>query len=90
MKDLCIVDPNTGNMSSSESSVYILPFEKVLINNTIYTQGGFLFTPAHYLDPIGMAAFRKTAVDAEDFTSSVIYQNPGWSYEAGTGASKVN
>lgn len=90
LKDLCIVDPNTGNMSSSESSVYILPFEKVLVNNTIYTQGGFLFTPAHYLDPIGMAAFRKTAVDAEDFTSSVIYQNPGWSYEAGTGASNVN
>lgn len=90
LKHLCIVDPNTGNMSSSESSVYILPFEKVLVNNTIYTQGGFLFTPAHYLDPIGMAAFRKTAVNADDFKSSVIYQNPGWGYEAGTGATKVN
>ena len=25
LKDLCIVNPSTGNMSSPESSVYILP-----------------------------------------------------------------
>lgn len=76
-------------MSAQESSNYILPFEKVLTNNTIYTQGGFLFTPAHYLEPIGVAAFRQTATNPGDFKTSVIYQNPGWGYEASVGASSV-
>lgn len=89
LKDLCIVNPSTGNMSSSASSVYILPYEKVLDNNTIAKQGGFLFTPAHYLEPIGVAVFRQTASNPNDFTSSSVYQNPGWKYEASTGASSV-
>lgn len=89
LKDLCIVNPSTGNMSSPESSVYILPYEKILENNTIAKQKGFLFTPAHYLEPIGVAVFRQTASDPNDFTSSSVYQNPGWKYEASTGAVSV-
>ena len=50
---------------------------------------GFLFTPAHYLNPIGMAVFRQTASDKNDFTSSVVYQNPGWKIEGDTGAQPV-
>ena len=52
-------------------------------------QKGFLFTPAHYLEPIGVAVFRQTASDPNDFTSSSVYQNPGWKYEASTGAVSV-
>lgn len=89
LKDLCIVDPANGNMSSPTMSDYILPYEKILENNSIANQGGFLFTPAHYLEPIGMAVFRQTATNPSDFKSSSVYQNPGWRYEASTGAENV-
>lgn len=86
---LVIVDPEKGNMSSKEISNYIIPYEKITKNNLIATQKGFLFTPAHYLEPIGMAVFRQTASDKNDFSTSVIYQNPGWSTEGDTGAQPV-
>ena len=63
--------------------------EKITKNNLIAGQKGFLFTPAHYLNPIGMAVFRQTASDQNDFTSSVVYQNPGWKIEGDTGAQPV-
>ena len=88
-KDKCIVDPAKGNMSPESSGPYIYPYEKITVNNDIYNQGGFKFTPAHYLEPIGAAVFRQTASDAGDFTSSNVYQNPGWLYEANTGAVSV-
>lgn len=89
LQDLCKVDPAEGNMSSSDLSKYILPYEKITKNNLIAGQKGFLFTPAHYLNPIGMAVFRQTASDKNDFTSSVVYQNPGWKIEGDTGAQPV-
>ena len=89
LQDLCKVDPAEGNMSSSDLSNYILPYEKITKNNLIAGQNGFLFTPAHYLNPIGMAVFRQTASDKNDFTSSVVYQNPGWTIEGDTGAQPV-
>ena len=73
----------------SDLSKYILPYEKITKNNLIAGQKGFLFTPAHYLNPIGMAVFRQTASDKNDFTSSVVYQNPGWKIEGDTGAQPV-
>lgn len=89
LMDLCIVNPSTGNMSSKDLSNYILPNMKVTDNNSIARQGGFLFTPAHYLEPIGVAVFRQTASDPSNFTTSSVYQNPGWKYEAATGATDV-
>ena len=89
LADLCKVDPAEGNMSSPDLSKYILPYEKITKNNLIAGQKGFLFTPAHYLIPIGMAVFRQTASDKNDFTSSVVYQNPGWKIEGDTGAQPV-
>ncbi len=89
LKDLCKVDPAEGNMSSPELSKYILPYEKITKNNLIAGQKGFLFTPAHYLEPIGMAVFRQTAPDKDNFASSVVYQNPGWKIEGDTGAQPV-
>ncbi len=89
LKEKCIVSPSNGNMSSKDASAYILPYEKVTINNTIYRQGGFLFTPAHYLEPIGAAVFRQTASDPDNFSTSNVYQNPGWPTTAGLGATSV-
>lgn len=88
MKNLCIVDPVTGNMSSPTLSNYIIPYERTS-NGDIAKQNGFKFTPAHYLDPVGMAIFRQTATDKNDFTTAVVYQNPGWGYQANIGASEV-
>ncbi len=89
LKDLCKVDPVDGNMSSSELSKYIVPYEKITKNNLIAAQGGFLFAPAHYLNPIGMAVFRQTASDKNDFSTSIVYQNPGWKIEGDTGAQPI-
>lgn len=89
LKELTIVDPATGTMSSPSLSNYIVPYEKVINNNNIATQKGFLFTPAHYLDPIGMDVFRLTASDKTKFETSNVYQNPGWGIQASTGATDV-
>lgn len=89
LMEKCIVDAAKGNMSSKDLSDYICPYQKVTANNSIAKQGGFLFSKAQYLEPIGAAAFRQTAVDPDNFSSSVIYQNPGWKIEASTGAQPV-
>ncbi len=89
LADLTEVDPAKGNMSSPELSNYILPYEKITVNNTIASQNGFLFTPAHYLEPIGMDVFRLTASDPTKFETSVVYQNPGWGIQAATGPTNV-
>lgn len=89
LEDLAIVDPERGNISSPDLSNYVLPYEKITVNNTIATQKGFLFTPAHYLEPIGMDVFRLTASDKTDFSTSIVYQNPGWGLQAATGPEDV-
>ncbi len=89
LKDKCIVDPKEGNMSSKELGNYILPYEKVTENNSIARQHGFLFETANYLTPISMATFRQTATNPSDFSTSVVYQNPGWDYQANTSAKPV-
>lgn len=90
LKDVCKVDPASGNMSASELSKYILPYEKIINNNMIATQQGFLFTSAHYLEPIGMDVFRLTASDKSSFESSNVYQNPGWEIQAQTGPKDID
>ena len=90
LKELAVVDPEKGNMSSPDLSKYILPYEKITANNIIATQKGFLFTPAHYLEPIGMDVFRLTATDKTNFATSVVYQNPGWGIQGQTGPTDVN
>lgn len=89
LEDLAIVDAERGNISSPDLSNYIVPYEKITVNNIIATQNGFLFTPAHYLEPIGMDVFRLTAADKTNFETSVVYQNPGWGVQAATGPEEV-
>ena len=48
---------------------------------------GFSWAFAHYLNPIATEHFLITGPEGStDPSSSIIYQNPGWSTQAGTGA----
>lgn len=80
------VDGGTGNMSlraSAGGSDYVQPYKISAANNTIYNQGGYKFTPAHYLNPIPRGAFTAASTDMT-VENSVLYQNPGWSTDAGS------
>lgn len=85
------VDGGTGNISAGVKDGgiddYIRPYQLTRVNNSVFD--GYRFTPAHYLNPIGQATFRKTAVNKSDLESSVVYQNPGWSKVAGTAPTSV-
>ena len=79
------VEGGTGNISAGVKDGgiddYIRPYQISRVNNSVFD--GYRFTPAHYLNPIGQATFRKTAVNKGDLETSVVYQNPGWSRVAG-------
>ena len=47
---------------------------------------GYKWAMAHYLSPIATQHFLITSKDGSDVTMSQIYQNPGWSTTANTGA----
>lgn len=79
-----VVDPVNGNVSPEGNSVYLRPYQLTSVNNLFYN--GYMFTEAHYLEPIAQSNFRQTSSDKEDLTKSVIYQNPGWPLVAGQGA----
>ena len=69
-----------ANVSSKNDGVYILPYrfsEKNLAFN------GYNWNPVKYLDPIAFDNFRLTTATpgSTDYTSSTIYQNPGWKIE---------
>lgn len=88
--DLVIVSvaDGSGNMSDEATSgVYIRPYQISSLNNSVFN--GYNFTPAHYLNPLGMATFRQTASDKEHFETSNVYQNPGWPIQAEQGPSQV-
>lgn len=79
-----VVDAERGNVSPKENSPYLRPYQITNKNNLFYN--GYVFTEAHYLEPIAQSNFRQTSADKEDLTKSVIYQNPGWPLVAGEGA----
>ncbi len=87
--DLVVVDVagGAGNMSDqSISGVYIHPYQISRVNNSVFE--GYRFTPAHYLYPLAQSVFRKSSADGS-LENSVVYQNPGWSKLAGSGATTV-
>ncbi|ANI90385.1 starch-binding protein [Arachidicoccus ginsenosidimutans] len=69
-------------VSDPALSPYLRPYE-ILGNSTGYN--GVKWTMAHYLSPIAAEHFTITA-QGDDLSTSPIYQNPGWSTQAGTGA----
>lgn len=84
------VEGGTGNMSSPTiSGPYVHPYQISKVNNNVFN--GLTWTRAQYLSPIGQEAFRKTSTAADQsLDASVVYQNPGWSRNAGTGASNID
>ncbi len=64
----------TPNVSSSNNSDYLRPYQIVKDNNLVYD--GYNWNDAHYLYPIAYNHF-LVASDG-DPTNSVIYQNPNW------------
>lgn len=76
------LDQNVGKTISSKSvSLYQRPLQAVVANNNYYN--GFSFYAPHYLSPIANKHFLQTASDRTTPSLSVIYQNPGWSLNAG-------
>lgn len=83
------VDVNgAGNMSDrSISGDYVRPYQITRVQNLAFD--GLRFTRAHYLSPIPQQSFSNASPD-EKIENSVIYQNPGWSKVASTGATDIN
>jgi hypothetical protein len=69
---------------SEGGSEYLRPFE---INGGSLAINGYRWAMAHYLSPIATKHVQVTAVNG-DIATSPIYQNPGWSWETGSGASE--
>lgn len=68
------------NVSSKSDSKYLLPY-RVNSNNIAF--GGYNWNPNKYLNPIAFDHFRLTTEQegSTDYTTSSIYQNPGWKIE---------
>lgn len=75
-----VTGPNVSG--KTKSGKYLCPF-RANPNNYLYNRG-YKWCEAHYLSPIGVKNFRQTASNLEDLSTSVIYQNPGWSTEVDT------
>lgn len=84
-----IVSPETGTgtMSPEENSPYVRPYQITKLQNLVWD--GYTFTRAHYLSPIGQKNFTDASTDGT-IATSVIYQNPGWSKNAGDPASNID
>lgn len=74
---------STATVSSSSESDYFRPY-RVNLGSGNLVADGYHWAFAHYLDPIATEHFIITT--AQDGSESVIYQNPGWSKDAGSGA----
>lgn len=79
-------DSGVPNVSSSEESLYLMPY-RINIGSGNPVSDGYSWAFAHYLAPIATEHFLITPTgESSGTSSSVIYQNPGWSIESGTGA----
>ena len=58
----------------------MMPY-RVLTNNIAFN--GYNWNPNKYLNPIAFDHFRLTTAEegSSDYTTSAIYQNPGWKIE---------
>lgn len=69
-----------SNVSAKADGVYMMPY-RVLTNNIAFN--GYNWNPNKYLNPIAFDHFRLTTAEegSSDYTTSAIYQNPGWKIE---------
>lgn len=88
--DAELIEPEEGGSSATVSSrlesEYLMPY-RINLGSGNLVSDGYSWAQAHYLEPIATEHFLIT-VPTEDSgaSNSVIYQNPGWSTEAGSGA----
>lgn len=79
-----LIEPNGAgvpNISSSQESEYVRPY-RINTGSANPVSDGFSWAFAHYLEPIATNHFLITSSGG---SGSVIYQNPGWAIDAGTG-----
>jgi hypothetical protein len=77
-----IIGGGVATVSSPDRSDYLRPYEK---NGRELVYDGYRWAMAHYWEPIATSNFRLSSVGGDDSTSP-IYQNPGWTTNAGDGA----
>jgi|GEM_PF-5798778 len=73
---------STSNVSDPSRSLYLRPYEKTG-KELVYN--GYRWAMAHYWNPIAIQHFLITS-ENNDLATSPIYQNPGWSLVANSGA----
>ena len=71
---------NNANVSAKSESQYLRPY-RINTNNIAYN--GYNWNQNKYLNPIAFDHFRLTTAEegSTDYTTSTIYQNPGWKIE---------
>lgn len=69
-----------ANVSGKADGVYLCPYR---YNAKNLAFNGYNWNPAKYLEPIAFDHFRLTTATpgSSDYSSSTIYQNPGWKIE---------
>src|SRR5690606_25909082 len=72
---------SASTVSDPARSIYLRPYERTTVS-LVYN--GYLWNMAHYLSPISIEHFLITS-QHNDLSTSPLYQNPGWSMEAGVG-----
>ena len=74
------VNINNANVSARSESQYLRPY-RINTNNIAYN--GYNWNQNKYLNPIAFDHFRLTTAEegSTDYTTSTIYQNPGWKIE---------
>ncbi|MDO5607466.1 MAG: RagB/SusD family nutrient uptake outer membrane protein [Capnocytophaga sp.] len=77
LKETGVANPS---VSARTDSKYLRPYR---INTSNEAFDGYKFNPVKYLDPIAFDHFRLTTDTPgnTDYTTSTIYQNPGWKIE---------
>jgi hypothetical protein len=75
-------DATKNNVSDPGISSYLRMQQIMTGSGNLLYSTGYNWCEAHYLDPIAVDHFIYTASDANDKTTSPIYQNPGWPIEA--------
>lgn len=77
-----IADGSTdANVSSKSDSKYLRPLRRTAINNELYN--GYTWRKAFYLSPLGMQELQLVSTNANDLSTSNLYQNPYWSETPG-------
>ncbi|MGL5318934.1 MAG: RagB/SusD family nutrient uptake outer membrane protein [Bacteroidales bacterium] len=78
----------TANVSSQAiSGDYLRPYQIITTNNMLYN--GYTWRNCKYLEPIAQSHFNITTSVPGNLEGSVIYQNPGWPYQANQSGTDV-